>query len=213
MGGRAHFLFLQDGVLDIYLLVPEIATLLEAIGLDLYGIEWAGAGAGSTLRVYIEARGREVEIEDCEAASRVLSQWLDHADPIPGRYVLEVSSPGIERPLFTEAHYRRQIGRQISVVLKLPQTGRRRFRGVLTGIEHARVQLDGEGGRIELALDAIQSARLVPDWSALGCVPASRPGRSGPAHAGGSAAGRGAGRDRTQQNDGSGRAQTRGSAT
>ena len=116
----------------------EIAALLsptvESLGLELLGIEYLPAPGGSVLRVYIdvpeaEAAERNVGIDDCESVSREISAQLDVADPISGNYTLEVSSPGLERPLFGAAQFARFVGESAKVTLKLPQDGRRRLQG------------------------------------------------------------------------------------
>ena len=171
----------------------EIAALLaptvRALGLDLLGAEYLPAPGGAVLRLYIdvpeaEAGERSVGIEDCERASREVSAQLDVADPINGHYTLEVSSPGLERPLFGAAQFARFVGETAKVVLKLPQDGRRRLQGAILRVEGATVVFEVDGA--ELAVDAanIDKAKLVPDWVALGLAPAmdksgrdARPGK------------------------------------
>lgn len=160
----------------------EITQLLgptiESLGLELLGIEYLPAPGGATLRLYIDvpaAAGgepeRTVSIEDCEAVSREVSAQLDVADPISGNYTLEVSSPGLDRPLFTPAHYARFLGEQAKVGLKLPQDGRRRLQGTILRVEGATVVFALDGAEFAVAADNIDKARLVPDWAALGLAP------------------------------------------
>jgi ribosome maturation factor RimP len=85
------------------LLAPAIGDL----GLELVGIEFSPGHGGSLLRVYVDVADRPVTIDDCERASREISALLDVNDPVAGRYTLEVSSPGLDRPLFTPAHFER----------------------------------------------------------------------------------------------------------
>lgn len=172
----------------------EIAALLAptvtSMGLQLLGAEYLPAPGGAVLRLYIdvpegEAAERNVGIDECEAVSREVSAQLDVADPISGNYTLEVSSPGLDRPLFTAAQFARVTGQQAKVVLKLPQDGRRRLQGVVAGIEGDAVDFAVDGaGTIRVAIDNIDKARLVPDWAALGLAPArdksgrdTRPGK------------------------------------
>ena len=159
----------------------EIAALLaptvRALGLELLGAEYLPAPGVAVLRVYIdvpesEAAERNVGIEDCERASREVSAQLDVADPISGNYTLEVSSPGLERPLFGAAHFSRFAGETAKVALKLPQDGRRRLQGAITSVESDRVTFDVDGSAFVVAIDNIEKARLVPDWAALGLAPA-----------------------------------------
>ena len=182
----------------------EIAELLaptvDALGLELLGVEYLPAPGGAVVRLYIdipledaaaEAAGegdepvRTVGIEDCEAVSREVSAQLDVADPISGNYTLEVSSPGLERPLFTPAQFARYIGQVAKVALKLPQDGRRRLQGEILRADDGAVVIKVDGaGEFAVAPDNIDKARLVPDWVALGLAPAkdksgrdARPGK------------------------------------
>ncbi|AWV07065.1 ribosome maturation factor RimP [Marilutibacter maris] len=162
------------------LLAPTVASL----GVELLGVEYLPAPGGAVLRLYIdvpeaEAAGedaRAVGIEDCEAVSREVSAQLDVEDPISGNYTLEVSSPGLDRPLFTPAQFSRFQGQAAKVVLKLPQDGRRRLQGVIVEAGGDEVVFEVDGNRLGVALDNIEKARLVPDWAALGLAP-SRPGK------------------------------------
>ena len=176
-----------------------LAPTVDALGLELLGVEYLPAPGGAVLRLYIdipledaaaEAAGegdeppRTVGIEDCEAVSREVSAQLDVADPISGNYTLEVSSPGLERPLFTPAHFARYIGQVAKVGLKLPQDGRRRLQGEILRADDAAVVLKVDGAEHQVSPDNIDKARLVPDWAALGLAPAkdksgrdARPGK------------------------------------
>lgn len=166
--------------MDTQALAQRFSHVLVDLGLECAGVEWLPSQGQGTLRVYIEKPDQEVDIDDCEAASRELSAMLDVEDPIPGHYVLEVSSPGIDRPLFTVEQFERFVGEEVKLVLTAPQDGRRRFRGHLTAVEsqviHMRLD-DGKDVAFEHA--AVESARLVPDWVALGLAPAPKPGGGG----------------------------------
>ena len=170
----------------------EIAALLAptvgSLGLELLGVEYLPAPGGAVLRLYIdtpEGDERAVGIEDCEATSREVSAQLDVEDPISGNYTLEVSSPGLDRPLFTPAQFARYIGQVAKVWLKLPQDGRRRLQGEILRADEAAVVIKVEGaGEMSIAPANIDKARLVPDWAALGLAPAkdksgrdARPGK------------------------------------
>ncbi len=167
-----------------------LAFTVEALGLQLLGIEYLPSpGGGAMLRLYLdvpdaEAESRHVTIEDCEAVSREVSAQLDVEDPISGNYTLEVSSPGVDRPLFTVAQFARFAGEKAKVGLKLPQEGRRRLTGTIVSVEGDRVLFDVDGQPFAVAADNIDKARLVPDWAALGFAPArdlpggdARPGK------------------------------------
>jgi ribosome maturation factor RimP len=159
----------------------EIAELLrptvESLGLDLLGIEYLPAPGGATLRLYIDVpagegdAARVVTIEDCESVSREVSAQLDVADPIPGNYTLEVSSPGLDRPLFGAAQFARFVGEQAKIGLKLPQDGRRRLQGRILRVEGGNIAFELDGAEFTVAADNIDKARLVPDWAALGLAP------------------------------------------
>ena len=152
------------------LLAPTVA----ALGLELLGVEYLTMPGGAVLRLYIdmpEADGddaRAVGIDECEQVSREVSAQLDVEDPISAHYTLEVSSPGIDRPLFTPAQFARFIGESAKVGLKLPQDGRRRLTGRIVEIEGDNIHFDIDGKPFVAAFDNIDKARLVPDWAALG---------------------------------------------
>jgi len=159
----------------------EIAMLLaptvQSLGLELLGVEYLPAPGGALLRLYIDVPAdageeRTVGIEDCEATSREVSAQLDVADPISGHYTLEVSSPGVDRPLFTAAQFARFMGETAKVTLKLPQDGRRRLQGAITAVDGDAITFDVDGNAFVVAIDNIEKARLVPDWAALGLAPA-----------------------------------------
>ena len=162
----------------------EIATLLaptvESLGLELLGVEYLPAPGGAVLRLYIDtpqADERAVGIEDCEAVSRDVSAQLDVSDPITGNYTLEVSSPGVDRPLFTLDQFTRFIGESAKVGLKLPQDGRRKLQGRILRVDGGSIHFDVDGKEIAVAIENIDKARLVPDWVALGMAPAKKPGK------------------------------------
>lgn len=162
--------------MDTQALAQRFTDVLADLQLECLGIEFSPSQGQSTLRVYLDAEGREVTLDDCEAASRELSAMLDVEDPIPGHYVLEVSSPGIDRPLFTAAQFAKVTGQEVKVLLKAPLEGRRRLRGKVASVEGEQIALEAEGKVFEFAHDAVESARIVPDWAALGYVPQPKPG-------------------------------------
>jgi ribosome maturation factor RimP len=152
-----------------------LAPTVESLGLELLGTEYLPSPGGAVLRLYIDVPAGEAErmvgIEDCEAVSREVSAQLDVEDPISGNYTLEVSSPGIDRPLFAPAHYARYVGQSAKVGLKLPQDGRRRLQGRIDKVEGGSIVFDVDGKPFEVAFDNIDKAKLVPDWEALGLAP------------------------------------------
>lgn len=154
----------------------DIAAMLtpsvEALQLELLGVELAASGAHALLRLYIDAPGRAVVIEDCEAVSREVSAVLDVNDPIASQYTLEVSSPGIDRPLFTAEQFAKHIGARVKLTLQIPLDGRRRLQGVIAKVEGDDITLRVDTVDMALQHENIEKARLVPDWTALGLAPA-----------------------------------------
>lgn len=144
------------------LLTRLARTAIEPLGYEVVGVELLAHGPrNSTLRVYID-HGRGITLEDCEAASHQLSGLLDVEDPLPEHYRLEVSSPGLDRPLIAPAHFVRFAGCPIKVRLRDKLDGRRRLEGTLRGCDEGLVRLE-EGERMwKIPLDAIETARLVP---------------------------------------------------
>ena len=143
----------------------ELARLLEPtieqLGYELADLELKLAGRDSLVRVFID-RPEGVGLEDCETVSRQVSAVLDVEDPVPGHYVLEVSSPGLDRKLTKPAHYRRYVGDNIRVQLRFPIEGRRKFRGRLTAASEETIQIEVDGQLHELPIATIDTARLVP---------------------------------------------------
>ncbi|NOT89579.1 MAG: ribosome maturation factor RimP [Lysobacter sp.] len=170
-----------------------LSPTVQALGLELLGVEYLPSQGGALLRLYIDipqdAIGdaetpRMVGIEDCESVSREVSAQLDVEDPISSHYTLEVSSPGVDRPLFTPAQFARFLGEQAKIGLKLPQDGRRKLQGRIVAVEGERidVELDAkpEPQRVSIAFENIEKARLIPDWAALGFGPAKQEPPAGP---------------------------------
>ena len=143
----------------------ELARLLEptveGLGYELTDLELRLGARDGLIRVFID-KPEGVGLDDCEIVSRQLSAWLDVEDPVPGHYVLEVSSPGLDRKLTKPAHFRRFIGDDVRVKMRFPVEGRRNFRGRLVAAngETIEVEVDGEPHRLPLA--TIDTARLVP---------------------------------------------------
>ena len=154
-------------------LTQMLAPVVEGLGLglELQGVEFAPSRSHGLLRLYIDvaAADRHVTVDDCEAVSREVSAVLDVNDPIASAYTLEVSSPGLDRLLFTPAQALRFAGQQVKVALALPQEGRRRVQGVILRMDGDLLVLGlAEGSEFAVAFDNIDKARLVPDFAALG---------------------------------------------
>lgn len=137
--------------------------VVEPMGFELVGVEFfQHGGGGATLRVYID-RDSGITLDDCAAVSHQLSGVLDVEDPLPGHYDLEISSPGIDRPLVFPEHFERFAGRRARIRLAEKLEGRRKLEGRLLGCASDVVKLEADGRLWELPLAAIESARLLAD--------------------------------------------------
>ena len=142
-----------------------IESAVEELGFLLVRVLYSGGQAGrNQLQIMAEPReDREMTVEDCQMISRHVSALLDVEDPITGAYLLEVSSPGIDRPLTRYADYDRFSGELAKLTLRLMQDGRRRFNGRLGGVNDAGlVILETSFGRVEFAFDDIEAGRIDP---------------------------------------------------
>jgi ribosome maturation factor RimP len=143
------------------LLQPVIAGL----GYDLWELEYVPGRGNSVLRVYIDAEAHVgITVEDCERASRAVSEVLDAADPIPGNYTLEVSSPGVERPLREARHFAPYAGEQVFVEMVHPVEERRRFKGRLVAAGEGTIEVEVDGRLYRLPIAGIRKAHLAPDF-------------------------------------------------
>jgi len=145
---------------SVTLVTELIDTTIQALGLDLWGVELLQQGKYSLLRIYIE-REEGVTIEDCEKVSRQVSALLDVEDPIAGEYTLEVSSPGMDRPLFSIEHYLKYVGSEVDLKLRRPIDGRRKFKGQIIKVSGDIVGLLVEGSEYDLEFSDIEKARIV----------------------------------------------------
>ncbi|GLS26868.1 ribosome maturation factor RimP [Marinibactrum halimedae] len=134
---------------------------VEALSCEFWGLEYFTHGKNTVLRLYIDKDGG-VGIEDCEKVSRQVSSILDVEDPIVGEFTLEVSSPGADRTLFTLDQYHRFIGETVSIKLRVAFEGRRKFSGVLAGVEGEDVILVVGDEEYLLPIDSIDKANIVP---------------------------------------------------
>ena len=139
------------------LLEPSITGLgYEFVGLELI------RGRGQLLRIYIDREGG-VGLDDCEYVSREVGALLDVHDPMKGAYTLEVSSPGLDRPLFTPEHFERFSGRRARLTLNAPQDGRRKFDGSILGVDGDVLRFEQDGREVRLLFADIHRANLVPE--------------------------------------------------
>ncbi|MEJ0062381.1 MAG: ribosome maturation factor RimP [Alphaproteobacteria bacterium] len=139
-----------------------VESMLQRMGYELVRAQLAGARQGLTLQIMAERQdGQTIQVDDCAAIAKALDPLLDEADLIPGAYSLEVSSPGIDRPLTREKDFAVWAGHEAKIELRHPIGGRKNYRGILAGLKDgmALVNIDGEDH--ELPLTAIAKAKLV----------------------------------------------------
>jgi ribosome maturation factor RimP len=148
-----------------------LSPVVAGLGLECLGIELAGGHGNLLLRVYIDVPGRAVTLEDCEAASREVSAVMDLQDPIAGHYTLEVSSPGVDRPLFSPAQFARYLGQNAKVTLNLPLAGRRRVQGPIRAVEGERITIEQDGTPLVIEHGNVLKANLVHEWDSGGRKP------------------------------------------
>lgn len=167
-------------------LTALIEPVVAALGCELWGLEYLTQGRQATLRIYIEkalpvddAAGKDgsdqprhqdkrdagVGLHDCEKVSRQVSSVLDVEDPIASHYTLEVSSPGMDRPLFCLAHYQRSIGEKVSIKLSRKFEERKNFAGIIAGVEGDEVVLRVDDDEYLLPVELIDKANIVPTFA------------------------------------------------
>ena len=138
-----------------------ITPTLDALGFELVRVQLSGSQR-PTLQVMAEpASGRVMSVEDCAAVSRAISALLDVEDPIAGTYSLEVSSPGIDRPLTRTKDYERFMGHEAKIETNAPIDGRKRFKGAIKAVDAKAVALEVEGAEIRIPFAAIHKSKLV----------------------------------------------------
>lgn len=152
----AYVMYRQNqALLDLF--EPEVA----ALGYELLGIELGQNGHGSIVRVYID-KDDGIMIDDCVLVSQQLSGLLDVEDPIKGKFDLEVSSPGLDRPLFTIEQFRKFTGETVKLSLYEKLNGRKRFTGVLISVDDEKILINCDNEELEVPFKTIEKARLVP---------------------------------------------------
>ena len=146
---------------DIWSLIEPV---VEGLGYEVVDIEYKPHPTNGLLRIYID-QPEGIQLEDCEVVSRQISSLLDVEDPIPGQFNLEISSPGMDRPLRKVQDFERFKGEVVKIKLSVPTIeGQRNFTGKLMGIENDEVILEMDGETHYLPLDSIDKARLVPQF-------------------------------------------------
>ena len=141
-------------------LTDMLRPAVEEVGKELLGIEYISAGNNSVLRLFIDHENG-IDVDDCAEVSRQVGAILDVEDPISSEFNLEVSSPGLDRPLFDKPHYEAVIGETIEVKLSIPFNGRRKFKGILVAIENDTLVVTVDGEDYDLVLGNVFKAHLV----------------------------------------------------
>lgn len=142
--------------------VEELLTpTVESLGCSVWGVEFLSQGKHSKLRVYIDKEGG-VDVDDCAAVSRHVSDILDVEEVITSAYTLEVSSPGMDRILFKESQFAESVGEQVDVRLNFPFEGRKKIVGLLAGLQDSMAVVRVEEDEYLLPLENIQKARVIP---------------------------------------------------
>ena len=135
----------------------------EAMGCEFWGLEYL-PGSRPVLRIFIDGENG-VTIDDCEKVSRQASSILDVEDLIRSGYTLEVSSPGMDRPLFTKAQFEKFVGERVSVKLRFPCEGRRKFKGRLAGVENGDIVVAVDDDEYLFPVDSIDKANVIPAFT------------------------------------------------
>ncbi|PPR20553.1 MAG: Ribosome maturation factor RimP [Alphaproteobacteria bacterium MarineAlpha10_Bin2] len=138
-----------------------IAPSLEALGFELVRVRFGGPGR-PTLQIMIERQDREaLTVDDCASASKAISALLDVEDPIGGAYNLEISSPGLDRPLTRIGDFERFAGFEAKIEVTLPVDGRKRLRGQVLGVENGNVRISRDEGSHSVPFETIKKAKLI----------------------------------------------------
>ena len=147
-------------------LTALIQPLVEDLGYEFVGLEFSSNPKNPVLVLYID-KEPGITVEDCERTSREVAALLDVEDPIRGHYVLEVSSPGLDRPLFSPEQFERFTGELAQITLFVPMNGRRKFKGHIQGVRDGAIIIEQDGSEVTLEHGNIAKARLVPDYDSI----------------------------------------------
>ncbi len=142
----------------------RLETLINAMGYELVGCELVVQRRQTVFRIYIDSKNG-VTVDDCSRVSNQVSAMMDVEDPIQGRYSLEISSPGIDRPLFGIEHYQKHVGKRVRIRLHVPINQRRQFKGILLRVEGENITLlvEDSGQEVTLPFSGIEKANLIGD--------------------------------------------------
>ncbi|WP_028117615.1 ribosome maturation factor RimP [Ferrimonas senticii] len=144
-------------------LTEMLTEPVEACGYQLWGLQFVGAGNHSILRLFIDHENG-ISVAACAEVSRQVSAVLDVEDPISTEYNLEVSSPGMDRPLFTSEQYQQYMGSEVVVVLHMPSDGKRKWRGEIIAVDGDSVTLRDGKQEITVILSNVQKANVIPKF-------------------------------------------------
>ena len=139
-----------------------VGSVVSALSYELVGVEFLPRGGAALVRIYIDS-ATGITLDDCEKVSHQVSGVLDVEDPISVPYTLEVSSPGLDRPLFSVEQYARYAGREVRIRLHAPSEGRRNFRGRIVSVNGDDVLMNVDGVEFTLPVSSVEKANLVPD--------------------------------------------------
>lgn len=146
-------------------LEEDLEVLLQGMGLEVVDVQYLSVEGSMVLRVFIDNPEKGVDLNTCEAASRTISKWLDLKDPIPGgSYLLEVSSPGIDRILKKDRDFERFKGSKVKVKMKQKFEGQRHIQGELTGYDQESIMVKAEDKEWILPRNGIAHTRLDPEF-------------------------------------------------
>ena len=152
-------------------LLKEIEALVEPVldemGIELVELEYFSGQGRRVLRIYAD-RPTGITLDDCAMVSREIGHLLDVSDLLQHRYVLEVSSPGLNRPLKKEKDFQRVVGQRIKVQTTVPLKGRRNFSGVLKSVQNGMLEIDLDDIVVQILVENIRKANLVFDFHNLG---------------------------------------------
>lgn len=154
----------MDKVAQLETIEKMLKPVLESMGYQLVERELVTDMGRLILRLYIDKEGG-VTLDDCSEASRAISAHLDVEDPIPGKYDLEISSPGIERPLRYREDFVRFAGEVVKLRTQAPIDGRQNYRGVLKGCDTENIYMTVDGTDFTIPFSALLKARIVKDWN------------------------------------------------
>ncbi|MGI9287161.1 MAG: ribosome maturation factor RimP [Pseudomonadales bacterium] len=140
-----------------------IEPLVGTLGYQLWGLEFSAHGKRKLLRVFIDGP-QGISVDDCATTSRQISSVLDVEDPISGEYMLEVSSPGMDRPLFSVRQFEQYIGHVVKVKLATPFDGRRHYKGVLSQVDNDEARVVVADFEYSLPMELIEKANVVPQY-------------------------------------------------